>query len=706
MSECSGSASTQPRRSTRTRKRTTYCDSEAHEPHSDDGRLKERKPKRRRKTEKQYKPSASVPASEIDQSKPTTRRVRGLLQRLKEFPLDIIYIIFEHLTPQDLLSLARTSKDLRNLLLSRSTISVWKAARSNVEDLPEIPDDMSEPAYAHLCFDAQCHHCDGKQPAVNVFWHNRTRSCRACVDNPSNYYIEPVSSAYQYGERDFVPRSELPRELWAILRSRGDIILGKQRRGYFFVCLANVYQELSDGWKANFNKDDSSWIAARTAEGNVRKKHAKEMANWWQNKSKERSSELAVRRKAREDAILQRLSDIGWAEEIDAQRKRGNLSCLRQFRLGTQAKKLTTKDWDELRPKLEDALQEAKEARLQSELREKWKQRYMTFKSLLQDELDKLPFNTVGPSAFDIADLPQFRDKLFLPIDHELTATDLTDLMAELPEIRSQWVQAREEDLVKLLKDSGAADATPDVLRHAATIFSCSGCPSLSVYPRPLVHKCSRYRSGWSYPKAKEPSFDNFLEATNGRVWKLGTFSYDSSQSTKAKSILLAIGLPVSATVEDVRSSDAWVECIDYAGIRLYPVMRVMYTSSVTVGNQWKPVSPQEAADALRNSRQGTFPQSETSMCSHCDTLLHDSREIIQHMNDEHNVAEYTARDLILHVDSYLTVAQRESVYRGPPPPAPAAEAWVGDTGDSSSSSGANNSATSSVTSQLEDFDS
>ncbi|KAL0061134.1 hypothetical protein AAF712_012054 [Marasmius tenuissimus] len=330
----------------------------------------------------------------------------------------------------------------------------------------------------------------------------------------------------------------------------------------------------------------------------------------------------------------------------------------------------------------------------------------MAFKSLLQYELDKLPFNTVGPSVFDIADLPQFKEKLLLPIDHELTATDLTDLMAELPEIRSQWCQAREEDLVKLLKDSGIADATPDRLRYAATIFSCSGCYSPCVYPRPLVHKCSHYRSSWGYyPKAKEPSFDNFLEATNGRVWKLSTFSYDSSQSTQARSILSAIGLPVSATTEDVRSSDAWVECTYYRGKQLYPVMRAIYTSRSFHQPEWKLVSPEEAADALRESRAGALPYSEKSMCSHCETLLHDSREIIQHLNDEHNVTEYSARDLILHVDSYHTAVQRESVFRELPPPPPlAVEAGPGtdDTGDAQSPD--TNDSIPSVTGQLEGF--
>lgn len=66
--------------------------------------------------------------------------------------------IFSHLFPKDLLHLARTSKDLRAMLMSRSTVSVWKAARSNV--LPIMPDcypNMSEPEYTHFAFAEFCH---------------------------------------------------------------------------------------------------------------------------------------------------------------------------------------------------------------------------------------------------------------------------------------------------------------------------------------------------------------------------------------------------------------------------------------------------------------------------------------------------------------------------------------------------------------------
>ncbi|KAE9389345.1 hypothetical protein BT96DRAFT_835073, partial [Gymnopus androsaceus JB14] len=51
-----------------------------------------------------------------------------------------------------------TSKDLQNILMTKSSEIIWYTAQSNVEGLPPLPDDLSEPHYAHLLFfDLYCH---------------------------------------------------------------------------------------------------------------------------------------------------------------------------------------------------------------------------------------------------------------------------------------------------------------------------------------------------------------------------------------------------------------------------------------------------------------------------------------------------------------------------------------------------------------------
>jgi hypothetical protein len=40
--------------------------------------------------------------------------------------------------------------------MKRSSISIWKHARSQFDDLPDCPNDLSEPQYAELLFGKTC----------------------------------------------------------------------------------------------------------------------------------------------------------------------------------------------------------------------------------------------------------------------------------------------------------------------------------------------------------------------------------------------------------------------------------------------------------------------------------------------------------------------------------------------------------------------
>ncbi|KAF8976815.1 hypothetical protein BDQ17DRAFT_1454654 [Cyathus striatus] len=65
-------------------------------------------------------------------------------------PLDVLYEIFGMLDPLDLVQLTRTTKAIRKCSRN-SALWVWIHSRSNVNRLPECPNDMTEWLTQHLC---------------------------------------------------------------------------------------------------------------------------------------------------------------------------------------------------------------------------------------------------------------------------------------------------------------------------------------------------------------------------------------------------------------------------------------------------------------------------------------------------------------------------------------------------------------------------
>ena len=103
--------------------------------------------------------------------------------------------IFGHLNPLDLLHLARTTKDLRAILMNRSSISIWKHSRSQFDDLPDCPDDLSEPQYAEFLF--------GKACTVSLVFNFSLRS--HCSVIPPSFATGALCPTLSYGPLELGP---------------------------------------------------------------------------------------------------------------------------------------------------------------------------------------------------------------------------------------------------------------------------------------------------------------------------------------------------------------------------------------------------------------------------------------------------------------------------------------------------------------------
>ncbi|KIY64948.1 hypothetical protein CYLTODRAFT_445663 [Cylindrobasidium torrendii FP15055 ss-10] len=110
------------------------------------------------------------------------RRIRGSKSSaLQDLPLDLILEIALNCHPLDLLHLARVSKDLRAVFMTKTTKYVWTAARQKVVDMPAPWGKTSEPEWIHTCFVRICNFCWVKSVRQPTFELN-TRLCPSCKD--------------------------------------------------------------------------------------------------------------------------------------------------------------------------------------------------------------------------------------------------------------------------------------------------------------------------------------------------------------------------------------------------------------------------------------------------------------------------------------------------------------------------------------------
>lgn len=147
-------------------------------------------PRAKKKDTKSYQ----VPNAKGNTRSRAVRGTKGILQELPKLPLDIVYEVYivsvlhfisrfdmlhtnqilSRCSPLDLLRLARTTKAFRALLMSRSSIVIWRSARQLSSDIqvigmPECPPFLSEPAYANLAFDSYCHVCHFTTAVTTMF---------------------------------------------------------------------------------------------------------------------------------------------------------------------------------------------------------------------------------------------------------------------------------------------------------------------------------------------------------------------------------------------------------------------------------------------------------------------------------------------------------------------------------------------------------
>ncbi|CDO73568.1 hypothetical protein BN946_scf185014.g38 [Trametes cinnabarina] len=278
---------------------------------------------------------------------------RRLLSKLVDMPLDILFEIFGHMHPHDLLHLARTTKALRNVLMRRSAITVWRNALGNVEDLPPCPPDLTEPAYANLLFEPHCHFCL-KARVMTVLWVCRVRACKACL---KEHFISLTA---------FLSDRRIPYNLQRPMKASSMVPL--EHINNKLVLLKTTADEviaLIEGCKGDWDAI-KALEQERIAAVKVLEDSAYELADWQTQQNHRRILNLVDLRNRRRKQIIERLCDLGYGEDLKWM-THDRVEQFVEHPLVKQPKELTDRIWNNIKPSMVAFAQEARAERLMRE---------------------------------------------------------------------------------------------------------------------------------------------------------------------------------------------------------------------------------------------------------------------------------------------------------------------------------------------------
>ncbi|KAI0820028.1 hypothetical protein BC628DRAFT_1498125 [Trametes gibbosa] len=627
--------------------------------------------------------ASQVAASTEHSPKPepsgTARRAlrgrRGGLKDMPNMPLDILIEIFSCMHPRDLLNLARTSKDFRTFLMSRNSAPFWKAARQQVEGLPECPSFLSEPQYSNLLFFSQCHNCL-KANIQAITWEVYARYCQSCKDQLLFQEITP--------ECDFI--KEVKRET--------------QVQGFAFTVIHLTPQRryaLHDQrflFKPELERLRGQWAKLTDAEDKIRFAQAQAdtvkervtpitaLKRWKVTQSDVRSAELEAIRKGRLQSILKRLEEEGWADELAKMDIHDNYR-LEANKVVRKAQKLTNNGWRTIREELLEFMESVRTGRLARERAKVLQDRFEILYAVVSDYESAQPSERRSATSelqakfADLATMPQFKALVEAPIETEVTVRDFVHLQSSIPSLKAEWLEARKTELLS------QAEGLPEVaspLLLAMVAFKCISCARADLrWPNILAHKCTRDRRyGWSPYTSQMALRSVCMPKGEDLPWRGSELTFCKDDVQVRRSVITACGLdPDTATHEDMDQREARLVCTACSPDILVACkaaydwkqaithkrsgFKSMPSSNLECQGSWKLLDPQLTARVLECEQTLTPLNASYSpllpwtgpmkCCAHCRHST--QNDMVAHCKDRHAVeTPQLGEDYYDHPDS------------------------------------------------------
>ncbi|KAI0250352.1 hypothetical protein BJV78DRAFT_1220121 [Lactifluus subvellereus] len=417
-----------------------------------------------------------------------SKRSRGCLSELPTMPLDILYEIFGHLPPADLLSLSRVNKAFRLVLISRRSSFLWNASL-NLCGAPHCPEDMSPPAWAHLLFGGTyCYSC-GAQRVTKILFSLRRRACKSCL---ADHLHCTLTVPQEYGDmirfdtgytRSTIhpPRSPCIRHWWDedVKAFRAELDALKRTSCNPDSVLADTETSVSE------------FLARKKKEVADIQEHVLICLKWERSRDADRNTVLSDVRDKRFEDIKARFLRLGYQEE--------DVKMVRWHREVRISKPMSDRVWQRVEPLLRPGVNDARHKRLIRDGGVSYRQgrdvvvtQYGNFLKTLRP----LPL-ALTPTAIEFL----CENQALADAVASGSTTDGPELRVRISEAISKLEQELETRKLErttllrtLLPNTGASEHATDeeALGLATSIYECSDCRLPVSGLHMLAHDCDR----------------------------------------------------------------------------------------------------------------------------------------------------------------------------------------------------------------------
>ncbi|PBK95472.1 hypothetical protein ARMGADRAFT_1011307 [Armillaria gallica] len=493
-----------------------------------------------------------------DKIKVGKRSPRGGLTQLVDMPLDIWFEVFGWLDPVDLLHLARSTKSIRKVLMSCSSASAWKAARSNIPGLPEPAPGMSEPAWANLIFTSRCHVCMTAN-VRNIEFVFSIRICARCMDS----HVKPVRLI-----RTSDPK--LTSKIATLVPLRPGT--KKPYIGEPMCYQGNIdtvthrYSSFNDEEKKKYRAERRELLLHHTT-------HVKRSEKWLVAYEKDREKDQRQVRSGRLYSILEKLGELGYLTEFD-QMSDDQMYAFIKHRLVFQNRLLTERIWLNIKDEIIAYMENIRTTRLEREYDQVIRPRKILLAKVLHDyttSTSHYPYTQVLPGLADFYTFKPIKEILDSPVDMVVDADTFSSLIPSLPALCDEWRSSLDVQLLARLPDPDGIDPT-GYLSLAQNVLFCSTCNTPQFYPQVLAHRCltevSIERSKSDNCGKRDPTLliklPNFSYPDRYRQsWSAGGLLLDEQLTKIVKDIIRVLGLdPDTTTAADLDDLRTYFRCL------------------------------------------------------------------------------------------------------------------------------------------------